>query len=398
MPSLEAPSLFSNSLKAKLPIISATTDDLINFAAAIQLLSGRKVAKYTQLKNVTFSPGVVYYTCDETFKPTPELYKQLLGSESTLVLINPKEDHSLVFKAGELPVPQKFVHDYLSPFIASDCIEAVEKELKGLSLKASSEVMQLTMVKHGNVSAKAVRETRSSIRGEVQGLIPESTELDFYVSPKELKDWSAQNKEFFFGDWPSFMIPRGLFLTGVRGRGKTIGARAICKEWGIPLFRLSISGLLNKFIGVSEQRMESFLSALDQEEPCGLLIDECEKLFHGDSEGTSNRQLAMLLWWLEEHTSKVLTFATSNNIKAVPPEFYRPGRFDKVVTFGPLSLEESYDFASQWLEKRTSVLWHTVYAQVKSEVGKLDLLTEASVNQAMVSLSKKYGWVKKNNL
>ncbi len=88
----------------------------------------------------------------------------------------------------------------------------------------------------------------------------------------------------------------------------------------------------------------------EQSSPCILLIDEVEKLFHthGDDSGVTSRLLGSILWWLQEHESKVFTIMTTNKESAIPPELYRQGRIDQEVNFGKLSGGVSKTFADTY--------------------------------------------------
>ena len=77
-----------------------------------------------------------------------------------------------------------------------------------------------------------------------------------------------------------------------------------------------------------------------------LLLDEVDKIFKAttDDSGVSQRILSSLLWWLQEHNSKILTVLTTNDMNSLPKELYRPGRLDKIFTFLPLDFEVAIGF------------------------------------------------------
>jgi hypothetical protein len=389
--------MLAEAIKAKIPIIVVKTDDVVNVVPTLQSIAQKSVFPYSGLQKAEFVEKVLYYTVEGNL-PSVGIYKALMSAGTSLVMVNPEKTNSLMFDVGEMPTPPKFIEDYLKDFVTPDELPKVMKALSGLSLKSASEIMQVTMAATHCATADAVRKTRSRLRGSIDGLVQESTELPFYVMPKKLRQWSEENKEYFLEDgWPAEMRPRGILMDGPPGTGKTLGAKGICKAWGIPLFRLKISGLLNKYIGVSETRLDSFLTALDNEAPCGLLIDEAEKLFRGDSEGTTNRQLAILLWWLQEHSTKVVTFATTNKFSAIPPEFYRPGRFDEIIRMRHMTPAEGRSFALavyKYLTKKPADDKHEEI--IDASLSGQDDLTQAWVFEQVVSLAKKGKWVEKS--
>ena len=103
--------------------------------------------------------------------------------------------------------------------------------------------------------------------------------------------------------------PRGLLLLGVPGCGKSMAARAVASEWGLPLLTLQTGRLYDKFIGETERRLELALKSVEQMAPCVVLIDEIEKsLSASDSQsdaGLSRRVLARLLGWLQDRPAGV---------------------------------------------------------------------------------------------
>jgi ATP-dependent 26S proteasome regulatory subunit len=105
---------------------------------------------------------------------------------------------------------------------------------------------------------------------------------------------------------------------------------------GIELARLDAGSLYDKFVGESEKRLHRALDLAEKLSPVVLWIDEIEKAFasagtSGDADaGLSQRLLATLLTWMQDRQSIVFLAATSNNIRALPPEMLRKGRFDEI--------------------------------------------------------------------
>jgi SpoVK/Ycf46/Vps4 family AAA+-type ATPase len=186
-------------------------------------------------------------------------------------------------------------------------------------------------------------------------------------------------------------------LYGFPGTGKSLAAKVIAREWNLPLFRLDISGLLTKWIGESERNMTNFLRSVEAEGPCVLLLDECEKLFSGDMEGTTKRMLAQLLWWLEEHRARVLTVGTSNHLESMPPEFYRPGRFDTTIFINKLTTHEAKEFAAHFYKAIMKVQppaehWKKIHTMF-SPFDKDYQLSAADVTSLVLSAIKQNKWV-----
>ena len=121
-------------------------------------------------------------------------------------------------------------------------------------------------------------------------------------------------------------------LLGVQGSGKSLAAKAVAGMWGMPLLRLDIAALYNKFFGETERNLRDALKLAEQMSPCVLWVDEIEKgLATGDNDGgVSQRVLGTLLTWMAERTAPVFMVATANAIDQLAPELMRKGRFDEV--------------------------------------------------------------------
>lgn len=145
-----------------------------------------------------------------------------------------------------------------------------------------------------------------------------------------LKDWIAKREQAVLGSGRD--RPRGVLLMGVQGSGKSLAAKAIAGLWGLPLLRLDMAALYNKYIGETERNLREALAQAELMAPCVLWMDEIEKgLAVGDhDDGTSRRVLGTLLTWMAERKAAVFTVATANDVQVLPPELLRKGRFDEM--------------------------------------------------------------------
>lgn len=149
---------------------------------------------------------------------------------------------------------------------------------------------------------------------------------------ENLKDWLSKRKTVFTEGLEGLDPPKGILLLGVQGGGKSLAAKAIAGAWSVPLLKLDMGALYNKFYGETERNLRESLRLAEKMSPCVLWLDEIEKGLGGDSEdsGTSGRVLGTLLTWMAERKDGVFMVATSNDISRLPPELVRKGRFDEL--------------------------------------------------------------------
>jgi hypothetical protein len=167
--------------------------------------------------------------------------------------------------------------------------------------------------------------------------IPETLDLSAVGGLENLKSWLRTRSKAFGKEAADFGLPppRGVVLLGVQGCGKSLAARAVAAEWKQPLLRLEAGRLFDKFIGESERNLDRSLAHAEQFAPCVLWIDEIEKAFsfREGSEtdgGLSRRLVGQLLGWLQDRTAPVFVAATCNDVRQLPPELIRKGRFDEI--------------------------------------------------------------------
>jgi SpoVK/Ycf46/Vps4 family AAA+-type ATPase len=100
----------------------------------------------------------------------------------------------------------------------------------------------------------------------------------------------------------------------------------------LPLMRMDVGALYNKFHGETERNLREALKLADAMSPCVLWLDEIEKGMaqDGHDNGVSQRLLGTLLTWMAERKTRVFIVATSNDISRLPPELIRKGRLDEI--------------------------------------------------------------------
>lgn len=150
--------------------------------------------------------------------------------------------------------------------------------------------------------------------------------VDFLKSPKKFLNIGAK-------------IPKGVLLIGPPGSGKTLLAKAVAGEAGVPFFHLSASEFVELFVGVGASRVRSLFSDAKKAAPSIMFIDEIDAVGryrgaglgggHDEREQTLN-QILVEMDGFETHES-VIVMAATNRPDVLDPALLRPGRFDRRV-------------------------------------------------------------------
>lgn len=176
---------------------------------------------------------------------------------------------------------------------------------------------------------------------------------------QNLKKWLRKRKKAFAPGAERFGIepPKGMLLLGVQGCGKSMAAKAVAKEWNLPLLKMEPGRLYDKYLGESEKNLEKALTLAERMAPCVLMIDEIEKGFSsvGSSDvdgGLSRRIFGRLLGWLQDRKAPVFIIATCNDLSSLPPEMLRKGRFDEIFFVDLPSRGERKEIFAVHVKKR----------------------------------------------
>ena len=182
-----------------------------------------------------------------------------------------------------------------------------------------------------------------------------------------LKAWLEHSKIGFSPEARALNLapPKGLLLVGVQGCGKSLAAKFIAREWGMPLLKLDAGRLYDKYVGESEKNFRKATMLAEAMAPVVLWIDEMEKAFSqgGGTEdgGLSQRLFGALLTWLQEKKQEVFVVGAANDLGRVPPELLRKGRFDEIFFVDLPTQEERKSILSIHLALR------------KQDASKIDL-------------------------
>jgi len=214
--------------------------------------------------------------------------------------------------------------------------------LQGLTLEEAERAMVQVVLEDRRLDSRDIDrilevKQRTLMRDVLLDFIPSSQDLGDVAGLNNLKAWLMRRAGAFSRQAREFGLeaPRGILLLGVQGCGKSLCAKAVAREWNLPLLRLDPGRLYDKYMGESERKLRQAISTAEAMAPAVLWLDEIEKGLGSSSSGEadgglSRRMLGTFLSWLQEKSSPVFVIATANDISALPPELIRKGRFDEI--------------------------------------------------------------------
>ena len=191
------------------------------------------------------------------------------------------------------------------------------------------------MMNFGKSRAKLSNSDDNKIRlDDVAGLTEEKEQLaeiiEFLKSPGKFIKLGAR-------------IPKGVLLEGRPGTGKTLLAKAVAGEAGVPFFTISGSDFVEMFVGVGASRVRDLFEEAKKNAPCIIFIDEIDAVArrrgtgmgggHDEREQTLNQLLVEMDGF--GTNEGIIVMAATNRVDILDPAILRPGRFDRKITVSP---------------------------------------------------------------
>lgn len=347
------------------------TPFLRDHPAAIELLS--QYAALLPAKPVV----VIMVTADESL-PVPQ------GTVQVVHLGSPREAElrAVLESIHNNNVQENVVDDLTEDGVRQICAMGQGMTLSDFETALSKGFVQATRSSDGDDTPPvtvedylvALREgkTEAVKQSDILELFP-ADDMNNVGGLHKLRGWLEDRRSAFSPEARAFGIvpPKGVFVVGVPGTGKSLLAKAAAGTLGVPLIRFDFGRIFSKYIGDSESRVRQALSMVEDMGRLVLFVDEVDKglggIGSGGDSGVSSRVLGTFLTWMQETKSEAFIIMTANSVTNLPPELTRKGRMDEIFFTGLPTPTERREVLNVHLRRRghsaddwTDVEWREI--------------------------------------
>lgn len=305
--------------------------DLHKWLDPIVLRTLRNLAKSLQSVELNEARAIVVLT------PSAEIPPELAGHATLIDYPLPdRAEVSAILDDVLSAIPEKM----RATAIPSGTRDAAIDAAVGLTAEEAANCYARSLVTSKRIDPAVVATEKKRVIAREKVLTwhdPDPRGFDAIGGLDLLKSWLRARRAAFSASARAFGLPapKGAMLVGLPGTGKSLTAKCIAAAWGMPLLRLDLGALKSKYVGESEGNIRKALAVAEAVAPCVLWLDEIEKALAGASGpqgdgGVSTDALGAVLSWMQERQGSVFVVATANDVRALPPELLRKGRFDEV--------------------------------------------------------------------
>lgn len=245
------------------------------------------------------------------------------------------EQLAVVIQAARKKLTERKVMTIPNSVAFSD--ENIIKALLGLTLQESEDALAKAFVITGKFDTKVLRDLKRQVirKGQILDFVYSEDKVEDIGGLEGVKRWIKNRKSSFTDKARTYPLPypKGVFLLGLQGTGKSLCAKVIANELGIPLVKLDLGKVFAPHVGESEGNIRKALRQAESIAPCVLFVDEIDMALQGSSSGNndsgvSSRVLMTIMDWLQERKAPVFLVACANSMR-LPPAILRKGRFDE---------------------------------------------------------------------
>jgi len=239
----------------------------------------------------------------------------------------------------------------------------VIRAMSGLSIPEAENAAALSLIETGKLDVEIInREKIQAIKktGTLEFIPPDPRGLDAIGGFKGIKKWILLRKKAFTDAARTFgcSIPKGVFLVGVAGCGKSLFAKIIGIVFGMPVVRADVGRMKGQYVGETGRNIRAALAMAEAVAPCALWLDEVDKVFAGVGSGgkldagVSDDLFGTVLTWMQEKTAPVFVIMTANDVTNLPAPLMRAGRIDAVFSVDLPVASERLEIFQIHLKKR----------------------------------------------
>ncbi len=297
-------------------------EGLVSASSYEKLLEDGKVTEATVLQNEEVPTGTVSYTLQD-------------GSSGKVYVSDVTEAQKQLEKHGIEYTVQNVSHQgmlvtVILPVLIGVAMLALFLTFMNRSAGGGSNAR---MMDFGRSRARMTTDSQTRF-SDVAGMQEEKEDLvevvDFLRDPSKYTQVGAR-------------IPKGVLLEGRPGTGKTLLAKAVAGEAGVPFFSISGSDFVEMFVGVGASRVRDLFADAKKNAPCIIFIDEIDAVGrrrgtgmgggHDEREQTLNQLLVEMDGF--GVNEGIIVMAATNRVDILDPALLRPGRFDRKVVVSP---------------------------------------------------------------
>ena len=297
-------------------------------------------------KGIASPKDTIYLIHSSHIAENPILISDILVKIHNMI----EEDNKTLIICGDISKLTDYCQKFFRKFDDDNFLKNI---IKNMSIEGMSNKELLHILKHGGYLVLKELETAKNYEYikqkyfKVDLLEKIESEIDFTL----VGGWKKA-KEFFnsilkplYQKKPDIKLPNHILLKGRSGTGKTMFAKAVAKEFNLPLYKVDIGRVYNKYVGSSEENIRRLWKEIKLISPAVILFDELEKMLAGYSSseevdaGTTARLFSYILYELQEHDTESIIIATLNREDNLPEELLRKGRWDAVFETNYISIQ-----------------------------------------------------------